>query len=83
MYATLIRAKAWKEEVLDKHPEAEFHIVCALGQTELQHYCDTRNVINRNLFKYLLRIPLKEIEAFIEQAAVLKEVREQVITPVQ
>ena len=38
MYATLIRAKAWMEEVLLKHPEAGFNIVCQLGQTELQSF---------------------------------------------
>jgi hypothetical protein len=40
-------------------------------------------VTNKNLLKCLLRIPLKEIEAFIEQASRNSQVRETVIPPIQ
>jgi hypothetical protein len=83
MYATLIRAKAWKEDVLDKHPEAGFHIVCQLGQTELLKFSQERKVANDNLLNYLLRLSLKEIDTFIEQMSVNKNVRDKVIAPIQ
>jgi hypothetical protein len=40
-------------------------------------------VTNENLLKYLLRIPLKEIEAFIEQASRNPGLREKIILPIQ
>ena len=83
MYATLLRAKAWKQDVLDLYPEAEFNIVCALGHTELQQYCSERMVVNQNLFRYLLKLPLKEIETFIEHTPMNKAAREDIIPQIE